>query len=257
MTRADILRVAKQYIDPAKFVIVAVGNPKDFGTPLSSLGLPVTNLDITIPSPVKAQLTPQPKGAALLAKMAQAMGGESNLASIKDLTQKAEIAAATLKASQTESWLATGQFREESVLPFGKLVIYSDGKTGWEANPKGVTPIPDPVRKQIGFELFRMWVPLLASAHDPDREIKDEANGTVRISDRSGDSVLLSIDPATGLPLSANYSLGETSPKPTPTGRKPTASSCRGKSTSPGMASISPISKSAASRSTRVLPPSN
>jgi len=49
VTRADVLRVAKQYIDPAKFVIVAVGNPKEFGTPLSSLELPVTELDLTIP----------------------------------------------------------------------------------------------------------------------------------------------------------------------------------------------------------------
>ena len=53
VTRADILRVAKQYIDPSKFVIVAVGNPKDFGTPLSSLNLPVTDLDLTIPKPAK------------------------------------------------------------------------------------------------------------------------------------------------------------------------------------------------------------
>lgn len=53
VTRADVLRVAKQYIDPAKFVVIAVGNPKDFGTPLSSLGLPVSNLDLTIPPPPK------------------------------------------------------------------------------------------------------------------------------------------------------------------------------------------------------------
>ena len=57
VTRADILRVAKQYIDPAKFVIVTVGNPKDFGTPLDSLGLPVQALDISIPAPNK----PAPK----------------------------------------------------------------------------------------------------------------------------------------------------------------------------------------------------
>lgn len=214
VTRADILRVAKQYIDPAKFVIVAVGNPKDFTTPLSSLGLPVSNLDITIPAPKTTSPEagnagpPQPKGAALLAKMAQAMGGESNLAAIKDITQKAEISTQSFKVNQIESWISSGQFREENVLPMGKLVIYSDGKTGWEANPKGVAPIPDPVRKQIGFELFRMWSPLLASGHDPDREIKDEANGEVRISDKAGDSVLLSIDPATGLPLSVHYSSG-------------------------------------------------
>lgn len=49
VTRADVLRVAKQYLDPAKFVVVATGNPKDFGTPLSVLELPVTNIDLTIP----------------------------------------------------------------------------------------------------------------------------------------------------------------------------------------------------------------
>jgi zinc protease len=214
VTRADILRVAKQYIDPAKFVIVAVGNPKDFATPLSSLGLPVSSLDIAIPAPkpTPAQAgnagPPQPKGAALLAKMAQAMGGESSLAAIEDLTEKAEINAGTFKAAQTESWIATGHFREENVVPFGRVVSYSDGKTGWVASPKGVTPIPEPERKQISFELFKMWSPLLASARNSDREIKDEANGAVRISDKSGNSVLLSIDPATGLPLSVNYSLG-------------------------------------------------
>ena len=53
VTTADVQRVAKQYIDPAKFVIVTVGNPKDFGAPLSTLNLPVENLDLTIPAPAK------------------------------------------------------------------------------------------------------------------------------------------------------------------------------------------------------------
>jgi zinc protease len=215
VTRADILRVAKQYLDPAKFVIVAVGNPKDFGTPLSSLGLPVSDIDLTIPqpkrAPAKAAAGPaQPKGAALLAKMAQAMGGESKLAAVKDMTQKAELnldpAAGGLKASQTEMWIASGHYREENVLPFGKVMTYSDGKTGWVSSPKGVAPIPEAERKQSAFELFRMWFPLLASAADSNRTIADEANGAIRISDKSGNSVLLTIDPATGLPLSENYS---------------------------------------------------
>jgi hypothetical protein len=67
-------------------------------------------------------------------------------------------------------------------------------------------PIPDAERKQVGFEIFRMWFPLLTSAADPNRTIQDEANGAIRIADKSGNSVLLTIDPATGLPLSENYS---------------------------------------------------
>jgi zinc protease len=215
VTRADILRVAKQYVDPAKFVIIAVGNPKDFGTPLTSMGLPVSDIDLTIPQPKRADAPraaagpPQPKGAALLAKMAAAVGGEAKISAVKDLTQKAELnldpGAGGLKATQTESWTASGQYREESVLPFGKVIVYSDGKTGWVSSPQGVVPIPDAERKQVGLEIFRMWFPLLTSARDPNRTITDEANGAIRISDKSGNSVLLTIDPSTSLPLSQTY----------------------------------------------------
>ena len=54
VSRADVLRVAKEYLDPAKFVFVATGNPKDFGKPLSVLELPVSDIDLTIPQPPKA-----------------------------------------------------------------------------------------------------------------------------------------------------------------------------------------------------------
>jgi hypothetical protein len=138
--------------------------------------------------------------------MAQAMGGEANLTAIKDMTQKAELSldpsAGGLKVTQTELWASTGLYREEDVLPIGKMVSYSDGKSGWVASPQGVMAIPDPERKQIAFEIFRMWPALLTGSH----EIKDEANGTIGISDKEGNSLLLSIDPATGLPASASYS---------------------------------------------------
>jgi zinc protease len=213
VTRADVLRVAKQYIDPAKFVTVAVGNPKEFSTPLSSLGEPVTDLDISIPPPPKSAAPPsaaigpaQPKGAALLAKMAQAMGGEANLSAIKDMTQKADLtldpAAGGLKATQTELWISTGHYREEDVLPMGKMVSYSDSKTGWVASPQGAMAIPEPERKQIAFEIFRMWPALMTGAH----EVKDEANGAISISDKAGNNLVISIDPATGLPASESYS---------------------------------------------------
>jgi zinc protease len=49
VTRADVLRVAKQYVAPDKFVIVVTGNPKDFGASLNTLELPVNNIDLSIP----------------------------------------------------------------------------------------------------------------------------------------------------------------------------------------------------------------
>jgi hypothetical protein len=50
-----------------------------------------------------------------------------------------------------------------------------------------------------------MWPALLTGAADSNRTIQDEANGAIRIADKSGNSLLLTIDPATGLPLSENY----------------------------------------------------
>ncbi len=46
VTKADILRVAKEYIKPGDFTIVTVGKPEDFGRPLSVLGSPVKDIEL-------------------------------------------------------------------------------------------------------------------------------------------------------------------------------------------------------------------
>lgn len=48
VTKADVLRVAQQYLHPDKVRILVVGNDKEFGEPLSKLGK-VNAIDITIP----------------------------------------------------------------------------------------------------------------------------------------------------------------------------------------------------------------
>ncbi len=240
VTRADILRVAKRYIDPTKFVTVAVGNPKDFKTPLTALG-PVSDIDLTIPAPAKgaqgqprptAAVTPQPaaaspqpapvarqaapppspdavaNGKALLAKMLQALGGEAKISTVADMTQKTELAldaaVGGLHATQTETWVAPSGYREEDVLPFGKITTYWDGATGWMSTPQGLGPIPAQEQAQIGFEIFRKWFPLALSARDSGRTIA-EKNGKLVVSDQKGNSVEIALDPATGLPVSETY----------------------------------------------------
>lgn len=52
VTIADLERVAKKYIDPAKLAVLVVGNEGQFGTPLTDLKKgPVHPVDITIPMP--------------------------------------------------------------------------------------------------------------------------------------------------------------------------------------------------------------
>jgi zinc protease len=54
VSRADVLRVAKKYLNPDKLQILVVGRASDFDKPLSSLGK-VNVIDITIPPPPKVK----------------------------------------------------------------------------------------------------------------------------------------------------------------------------------------------------------
>jgi zinc protease len=62
VAKADILRVAQKYFRPQDLTYVAVGNPADFGTPLTALGMNVQPIDLTIPEPKKenARLSNKP-----------------------------------------------------------------------------------------------------------------------------------------------------------------------------------------------------
>jgi zinc protease len=212
VTESDILRVAKQYVDPSKFVIVAAGNPKQFGKPLSTLNLPVSEIDLTIPEAkvpkAAADAGSIARGKTILAKARQAMGGEK-LISVKDLTQTATVqidrAAGGLKVTQTGQWLAPAYFRQENVLPVGKVTTYSDGKTGWSATPQGVMPAPEVQLHQIAFETFRLWFSLMQSDQNPERTVSETGDGKVEVSDKNGHTVTLTFDPKTGLPATETY----------------------------------------------------
>jgi len=56
VTRADVLRVMRQHVNPANLSIVAVGNPAEFGKPLTGIGK-VEKIDLSIP-PIPAAMAP-------------------------------------------------------------------------------------------------------------------------------------------------------------------------------------------------------
>lgn len=220
VTTADILRVAKERVDPKLLTIVAVGNPKEFGEPLTALGMPVKELDITIPQPKSEVSSAAPadaqsvaKGRELLEQVQAAVGGADKLAAIKDVrqtqTMQFDASAGGLKSSQVNYWVLPGTFRQENTLPFGKVIAYSDGKTGWIHSPQGNMPLGGPQLKQVQGEIFRGYTGLLLSDHDPDRTVSLSSENTLRISDKAGNSVELKIDPATHLVSGESYVLGQ------------------------------------------------
>ena len=214
VTREDVLRVARQHLQPKDFTIVAVGNPQQFGTPLATLGLPVTPIDLTIPdpdgvkagAPAKTDSAGIERGKKLLERVQQAVGGADKLAAIQDVSETRDlIMGSGAKIQQINLWVAPDQFRQESQLPFGKVIVYSDGKSGWMSTPQGLQPMPTEQLKQVREELFRDYFRLLMSDRMPDRTVNSPREGVLEISDKDGDSVQLHIDEKTGLPAKEVY----------------------------------------------------
>jgi zinc protease len=214
VTRADVLRVAKEKFLPENLSIVAVGNPKEFGKPLSVLG-EVKTIDLTIPEP-KSDAKPKseaaksdPAAVALLKRAQQAMGGTDKLAAIKDVTQSAEMtmspAAGGMKIKQQNRWIAPTLFRQDQMLPMGTIVAYFDGKAGWLSLPQGVLPMPPQVVKQAQGEIFREWIPLVLSDRDASRTVVASGPNAVEISGAEGENVRIELDSATGLPARQVY----------------------------------------------------
>lgn len=214
VTREDVLRVAREHLHPKDFTIVAVGNPQQFGTPLATLGLPVASIDLTIPDPesVKSGSPSQASGASLergkklLERVQQAVGGADKLAAIQDVNETREmIMGGGAKIEQHNLWAAPGQLRQESQLPIGKMIVYSDGKSGWMSGPQGLQPLPAPYLKQVREELFREYFRLLLSDRVPDRTVNSPGGDVIEISDKDGDSIQLFVDQKTGLPAKEVY----------------------------------------------------
>ena len=207
VTKADVLRVAKENLKPENLTIVAVGNPKDFGRSLAELKLPVKTIDLTIPEPKKAasqsDASTMARGKQLLALAQKALGGAEKIGAVKDMTRTADVSidagGQQMKAKQITRMLEPSIMRQDQELPFGKITVYSDGKSGWMAAPQGTQPLPPPVLKQVQGEMFRQLPRVLLTGN---------ANGTaggVELSDGQGNSATLTIDEKTGLPLKQTY----------------------------------------------------
>jgi zinc protease len=209
VTRADVLRAAKERIRPETLTIVAVGNPKEFGKPLTTLGQ-VKMIDLTIPEPkqtaAKSDAASLARGRQLIQRAQQALGGADKLAAVKDVTQTQDMAmdpgAGAMKFTQNNRYLAPGFFRQEQVLPFGKVIAYTDGKSGWLSTPQGVMPMPPPVLKQAQGEVFRNLFRLMA---DTSLTVNAVDKNTVEISTADGQSVKVAFDESTGLPARESY----------------------------------------------------
>ena len=208
VTKADILRVAKEFVKPENFTVVAVGNPKKFGgKDLKSLGMPVEKIDLTIPQPKGAEKAAASgeslaQGKALLDKVQAALGGAEKLAAVKDYEQKVSLALAQgLTVNQTNWWLSPGALRQESTLPFGKVISFFDGASGgWVKTPQGKMPLAGPILNQVKQQLLQDFLTLIRSNQIAGRAVNYAGAGKLDITE-GPNTVQLVVDEATGMPL--------------------------------------------------------
>jgi zinc protease len=214
VTRADVLRVAREHVHVADLTVVAVGKADEFQKSLATLGLPVSSIDLTIPEAKpepapKADAAGAEKGKQLLGRVQQAVGGADKLAAVKDMVEVATFhldpSAHGTDMKRTDKWVAPSFLREDTQLPFGAISLYSDGKTGWMANPQGSSPLPPEQMKPVRNKLLKLYFAMLLSDRLPGRTVSPAADGALDISDEQGDTVRLFIDQKTGLPAKVEY----------------------------------------------------
>lgn len=170
VTAQSVLAAAKRKITPAAQVAIIVGREKDFDAPLTSAGLPVERVDITIPPPpsklgkVSASPEARQKAAGWLASAVKAAGGSAAWAAIKTVTEATEatvsIQGQSLSITAEESWAFPNRQLASQKLPFGEVKQGFDGTAGWmsamgqlQDNPKAA----DEVAKDYQKSLWRLF----------------------------------------------------------------------------------------------------
>ena len=215
VTRADILRAAKQYVNPANLTVVVSGSPMLFGDSLERIG-PVTKVDTTIPlsKPELAQSTDASlaQGKQILMKAQAAVGGADRLAFVRDYSMVAyyqiDPAVPSLggtRITQTDRWVAPTTFRQDSTLPSGRVAAYTDGKIGWISTPQGWGSLAGSQRMQVFGDLFRVYFRILLSDRLEDRTVNAIDDTTVQISDATGQFASVEFDPQTWIPRRVSY----------------------------------------------------
>lgn len=213
VTRADVLRVARERLQPEAFTTVVVGDPADYMPPLESLGKPVHKIDLSIPEPkmetFHSDAGSAAKGKALLARLQKAAGGIDRLAAVKDCTTVADyqvtVGGKVTPIRHTERWMSPGNYREDNDLGGGTISAYFDGSFGWVTVPGGSVALTGPALKQVEGNAFRQYVLLLQGGKFPDGTVNAVDDLTLEISGGVGQTARLELDPETSLPVRIRY----------------------------------------------------
>jgi hypothetical protein len=212
VTRADLLRVAKERLDPEKFAVVAVSNAMTFNQPLDPRGGLTQSIDLTIPPPkheaTHSNAASTDAARKMLLRAQEASGGAEKLAAVKDLTQSVVYTyVAGGQDRETDQWIGPSYLREDGYSSrAGAIIRFTDGTTGWLSNGQMSAPLAGSGLKQTLAHLLRLQIPCLLSDRVAGRTIAAVDDETVEIT--QDDTVLRVVfDASTGLPSQYLYEI--------------------------------------------------
>ena len=213
VTKADVRRVAAQYLHPDKFTLIAVGKASDFDKPLNTLG-DVTEVDITIPSP-----SPEPvpeageedvaKAKMILADVVEAYGGLDKLKGVKNIVTRGKMVVNTaggmMELDGEVTIVLPTKARADLSMPGMRMSRIYDGQSAWIVMPQGVQPLPAAFVEEGKKEIFRDSIPLLAYISHGEtsaqylgaEDVKGKMTDVILVSNTPADSLKLFIDQET------------------------------------------------------------
>jgi len=187
VTAADVNRVATKYMHKDQLAVLVVGNTKEFDKPLSSLGA-VKEVDITIPPPPAEKeesksSASNPEGKALVAKVAEAMGGMDKVKSVKTMhVNIAESDPGEAPGSVDISIAFPDKMHVEVQTPQGLLTIVATPDAGFmNMASMGSRSMPPGQKSEMMAQLHHDPVYVVQHANDP--AVTFTAAGTEKIGD--------------------------------------------------------------------------
>ena len=234
VTTADVNRVWPKYLHKDQLAVLVVGNTAEFDKPLSSLGA-VKDVDISIPpppgekseagAPAEEKKASNPEGQALAAKVAQALGGEAKLQSIKalkssfTLTQQGGPMAGTVQAESTVVYPDRMKLNLET--PRGSFAMIVTPESAFvSAEGLGTQDMPSSQKRERLEQIRRDIIYVAQHVDDPAFSFaaagRDKSgNAETAIVDVSGPDVTLRwfVDPQSGKIVRETYkAMGQSGP---------------------------------------------
>ena len=152
-TLEDVNRVAKEYIDPDKLLLLGVGNSAQYGKPLESLGK-IEKLDVSIPAPAKKPLIIDPEkeklGKQILEEAVRAHGGVEVLGTLKTVRAELVLHTGTFKLRTVMRAALPEKVRADVAGPLGPVTQIMAPRESWQASGGWVKPLkPEEAKKNL------------------------------------------------------------------------------------------------------------